>query len=722
LFTAAIILFSLFLSCRSQTAWKMPLDEVRNRLKDSSYSFLHSVPFDEYPVDEALKLGPEAPYYLSLILRDLDREEISLQMLELLAKKGSAFWRAEGVNLLLETLVEKEQYQEAEEVASTYLKREADSRHRAQIRKMYIESLYWQHRDEGVLQHLKGLFTDEEIEENADLSLFRAVSSCRLDTPGWTSLFRTLFLVHPTSAIHIRAFGFLEQDPARLARFSSDFRALLEAKFLLAVGKNTEGAELLQKALSQIKPEQLRGSKVIRELGFGYLFAGTFVQGAKQMEELAARFSETERLDALEMAGRLYRKARYRQRSIELLKTVSTETTDSLQRDRSLWFALDMSLSMPVKEALKDIERTITLWNDPSYFDDLLDRFVTTLTLQKNDQILLELYQICRTEASAYITSRLYFILLRKNHRDLQPPHPRDLRRSAETANALVRTLYYERLISYLERQTPHALVEEKTVAKGSQNAEAEKGLDEPMHAFFMGFFDYGLHHRGYRVLEMALQREGDGVPLHSLFRGAARLEEAGSFTEGMRLMNYYLVKKETAPNREEWRLAYPKVFRSLIEEAAENEGVPDWLLFSVVREESYFDPVTGSRAGAVGLMQLMPDTAQDMARLLKMKEYDLKNPEHSLRLGTRYLARLYERFGNWPRTLMAYNAGPTRARHWERAYRQLPEDMVVEHIPLPETRHFVRKILVSAMMYTLLYDEERDPSEVIRLFYPQIP
>jgi hypothetical protein len=47
---------------------------------------------------------------------------------------------------------------------------------------------------------------------------------------------------------------------------------------------------------------------------------------------------------------------------------------------------------------------------------------------------------------------------------------------------------------------------------------------------------------------------------------------------------------------------------------------------------------------------------------------------------------------------------------------------MVVEHIPLPETRHFVRKILVSAMMYTLLYDEERDPSEVIRLFYPQIP
>ena len=727
LFSATLIL--LLVSCKSQTVWKMPLENVRANLESRSYEFLQSITFADYPEGEVLKLGPEAPFYLALILSELDREEASQRMLRFLAKRGSPLWRAEAVNLLLKTLIEHNRYEEAEDLASIYLKRKKFPQHQDRIKKMYVESLYWQHRDQEALTRMEDLFTEEDISDDAELTLFRSVSSCRLDAPAWTSRFESLFLKHPLSTIHMRAYGFLEQDPARLARFSPHFRTLLHSKHLLASGEDLEGAKLLSGALleiSQTKPGALTDSEVIRELGYAHLLAGTFIDGVKVLEDLASRLGGAERLHAFEMAGRLCRKAGLKRRGIELLNTVSVETKDPKQRDRSLWFALDMSLSLSTQEGTGVIQRTISGWSDSSYFDDLLDRLISTLIERGDGQGLLDLYLMTHESGSPYITSRLYFILLRMNYKNLVPPTTRDHRRSAETANALVRSLYYERLVSHMQGKEPALLVsqarsETKSRIRKTTPGVAGRDPGEILNTVVMGYFDYGLYREGYRSLQNGLRQNEFSVPQETLVRSADRLEKMGYFTEGMRLMNHYLVREQPVPSHEDWKLAYPLAFKELIEKAANREEVPEWLLFSVVREESYFDPVAGSTAGAVGLMQLMSETAQDMARLLRMKEYDLKNSEHSLRLGTRYLARLHKRFESWARALMAYNAGPTRARRWGRIYGELTEEMMVESIPLPETRHFVRKVLVSAVMYTLLYGGDTKPEEVIRLFFPSL-
>lgn len=727
LFSAALIL--LLASCKSQTVWKMPLENVRANLESRSYEFLQSVTFADYPEREVLKLGPEAPFYLALILSELNRQEASQKMLRFLAKRGSPLWRAEAVNLLLKTLIEHNRYEEAEDLASVYLKRKKFPQHHDRIKKMYVESLYWQRRDQEVLTRIEDLFTEAEISDEAELTLFRSVSACRLDAPGWTARFGSLFLNHPLSTIHVRAYGFLEQEPARLARFSPQFRTLLHSKYLLASGKNPEGAKLFSRALleiSETNPEALTDSEVIRELGYAHLLAGTFIDGAKLLEDLASRLERIDRLHALEMAGRLYRKAGLRLKGIELLKTVSAETTDPKQKDRSLWFALDMSLSLSTKEGTGEIQRTIPEWSDSSYFDDLLDRLISILIERGDGQGLLELYHITHESGSPYITSRLYFILLRMNYKNLPPPVTRDHRRSAQTANALVRSLYYEYLVSHMQGKEPAPLVGQARSEPQSQIRKTVPGKpgpdpDEILNTVVMGYFDYGLYREGYKSVQNALRQNAFSVPQETLLRSADRLEKMGYFTEGMRLMNHYLVREEQVPSSEDWKLAYPLAFKELIEKTAAREEVPDWLLFSVIREESYFDPVAGSTAGAVGLMQLMSETAQDMARLLRMKEYDLNNPEHSLRLGTRYLVRLHKRFESWPRALMAYNAGPTRARRWGRIYGGLTEEMIAESIPLPETRHFVRKVLVSAAMYTLLYGGDTKPQEVIRLFFPSL-
>ncbi len=721
----AILILSVLLGgCTSQRVWEIPIEKVRADLRESRYGFLESIDLAEYPDGEVLRLGAEAPFYLALILKEQKRDAVAEQMLRLLCKRGSSHWRAEATNRLLTELLERDRYEEAAALASEYLKKKRFFRHYDRIKKMYVESLYWQYRDEEVLKNMHELFTEEEITADAELTLFRSVSSCRLDAPGWTSQFVSLFLKHPPSAIHARAYGFLEQEPSRLSGFAKESQDLLRSKYLLATGENLEGSILLNGVINEIartKPESLKNTDVIRELGYGYLLAGSFVEGAKALENLSSQLDGTEKLQALEMAGRLYRKAGLIQLGISHLKAVAGETRDPEQRDRSLWFVLDMSLAASEKQGVQEIERAISDWNDPSYFDDLMDRLISIMMERGDVEGLLGLYQRTYRASSPYTASRLYFILLRSNKENLPSPSIQDLRLSAETANALVRTLYYERLTSHMKGGEPAALVSDAEKQSGRKAEEKDSDRKKVFDSFVMGYFDYGLYGQGYQALQETLEQNPASVSLETLLESARRLEQAGYYTEAMRLMNYYLVKKPERPTHEEWKLAYPKAFGELIEEAAKKEKIPPWLLFSVVREESYFDSSAGSTAGAVGLMQLMEETAQDMAKLLRIKEYDLENPAHNLRLGARYLSRLHQRFESWPRALMAYNAGPSRVRRWGRRYNGLADEMIVESIPLPETRHFVRKVLVSALMYALLYNSDTKPEEVINLFYPSL-
>jgi soluble lytic murein transglycosylase len=187
-----------------------------------------------------------------------------------------------------------------------------------------------------------------------------------------------------------------------------------------------------------------------------------------------------------------------------------------------------------------------------------------------------------------------------------------------------------------------------------------------------------------------------------------------------MRIITVYLARQTLLPSREEAMIAFPRGYRELIEPLAKEEDIPPFLLYALVREESYFNPESESSAGARGLMQLMPVTAEEMARLLKIGKTDLSDPETNLRLGTYHFGRLYRRLENIPKALMAYNAGLSRVRSWENQYGDLTNELLVEVLPYAETRHYVRKIFVSSVFYGFLY-EGKEPGEILRFFYPDL-
>jgi soluble lytic murein transglycosylase len=187
-----------------------------------------------------------------------------------------------------------------------------------------------------------------------------------------------------------------------------------------------------------------------------------------------------------------------------------------------------------------------------------------------------------------------------------------------------------------------------------------------------------------------------------------------------MRLVSVSLAEERRLPHPEEAELLYPKAFSDFIEAGSDEEDIPSFLLYSLVREESFFDPDNESAAGAVGLTQLMEVTASDMARLLGIGEVDRRDPQTNLILGFHHFGRLYRRLEDIPKALAAYNAGLSRVRDWESRFADLPMDLFVEAIPFAETRHYVRKLLLSSVMYAWIYQGE-GPSSIAGLFFPEI-
>jgi soluble lytic murein transglycosylase len=162
-----------------------------------------------------------------------------------------------------------------------------------------------------------------------------------------------------------------------------------------------------------------------------------------------------------------------------------------------------------------------------------------------------------------------------------------------------------------------------------------------------------------------------------------------------------------TARNRKVWEALYPLRFRKLVEKSAARAKVDPDLLQALMREESRFNRHARSSTGAIGLAQLMPKTAREVARKLKLgpvTEGALADPALNIRLGGAYLGSLLSELGSVAHAVAAYNAGTQRVREWASARSDLDLDAWTEEIPFAETRTYVMRVLGSYGAYRLVY------------------
>ncbi len=188
---------------------------------------------------------------------------------------------------------------------------------------------------------------------------------------------------------------------------------------------------------------------------------------------------------------------------------------------------------------------------------------------------------------------------------------------------------------------------------------------------------------------------------------------EAGRFVAshatGRDLLRKYATAYPTDANRAAWELAYPRAFRTLIENAAKEFKLQPAVVWAICRSESGFNARVESHAAAIGLLQLILPTAQAMAKPLGLTAdaTTLRQPAVNVRLGARYLRALLDRFDREAQMAAGYNAGGGAVGRWRKQRGDWPMDLFVEAIPFRETRDYAKRVLSTIAVYRNLYDGE---------------
>ena len=165
------------------------------------------------------------------------------------------------------------------------------------------------------------------------------------------------------------------------------------------------------------------------------------------------------------------------------------------------------------------------------------------------------------------------------------------------------------------------------------------------------------------------------------------------------------------------WSILFPKSYWNDLTRYANANGLDPYLVASLIRQESEFNPQAVSRANAWGLMQLLPPVGKKLAKEVRLRHFNqdqLTNPTINLQLGTRYFKQMIDSFGGQVEyALAAYNAGSDRVKNWQGQgpYRDIHE--FVESIPFSETREYVQAIMRNATVYRLLYSKDVQTARV---------
>jgi soluble lytic murein transglycosylase len=227
-----------------------------------------------------------------------------------------------------------------------------------------------------------------------------------------------------------------------------------------------------------------------------------------------------------------------------------------------------------------------------------------------------------------------------------------------------------------------------------------------------------GLYEPAVRELEFARAKWGDSPGITATIAWANRQMAAsesgtsqfalarGSITLMKRAYPQFMAAGGEQLPREILTAIFPLEYWDLIKKNAALHNLDPYLVAGLMAQESTFVADIKSHAGAYGLMQMMPSTARQYARKLKLR-YSLRlltTPETNIRMGTMYLADKLREFGGVHLALASYNAGETPVRRWMRENAGLPQDEFIDSIPYPETQQYVKRLLGTAEDYRRLY------------------
>ncbi len=373
--------------------------------------------------------------------------------------------------------------------------------------------------------------------------------------------------------------------------------------------------------------------------------------------------------------------------------------------DNALWYYLKTAKTVSLEAAKDALKTYASTWQDPEYFEDFLRDLAADLLQGHYWDDFVEIYKLIQDYADpnsqaqyAYVSGRLIEETMAKN--------PFEGTGRLQAAQACYEKAYdgnhtalYYRFLAAEQLGIP---IEENIEKNSTLQFERDKALE----TLAIGYAEHALFDEAYKTYMAHYHDIGIecASELSKLFSKAAE-KDCTLHYDALSIISRAASRSDATLSKEVLNLLYPRPYLSEVQNAAETFGVNEDVLFGLIRTESYFDKTIASRAGATGLAQLMDATANDIAKKLKIKEFDLKDAQTNVNFGAYYLGNLTERLNNSiMMALFAYNGGIARVRRWQKAAKDLPVDLFLETIPFLETRDYGRKVLSAAALYGYLY------------------
>jgi soluble lytic murein transglycosylase len=462
---------------------------------------------------------------------------------------------------------------------------------------------------------------------------------------------------------------------------------------------------------------------LINDLGraFQYASSGTeglslFIQWENNLSD-SPEISDTPenlRFNLLFMAARIARRNGLSERAASLFEQVLAFAPDNEQSDASIWYILDLSLAGTSDIFIEKLDKFIPLWHNNNYFNDVLERFMQILVSRQDWKRIIRVFSVIRNTGAAvkagyawvigrvidgnYLINEEMILAAQAASSESPAVTASFFKRFAYTAlGDDVSSLLYYRSLSAFVLGEPFLVFPSET-----QTEETSSALE-----FLLGFFTHNMDEYAYNyIMRMEWELSAD-----ELRAAAFALQQAGMYFESIKLATRYVSGEGHKLNRQDMELLFPRAYTELVEKYAAETGVLPEMLFALIRTESAFQSDIVSSAGAVGLTQLIPETASEMAVRIRRAggpDYaangiDLNDPEQNIHIGAYYLNYLTTRFEDQLLSLLAYNGGMNRVRRW-RAASSFPVDLFLETISLNETRDYGRKVMSAAAVYKDLY------------------
>lgn len=395
-------------------------------------------------------------------------------------------------------------------------------------------------------------------------------------------------------------------------------------------------------------------------------------------------------------AGRLYEKSGSAQwkDALAFYDEARLCSFSELTYDRSLWYYLELSRKSDPRGTAEKLSGFSCTWHDNSYFDDFYDRLASDILSNYDWETFYQVLVDNEPFMSPAIRAKYAYISARLIDTGRIPSDD-----PLNIASGLYKTVFdnadygsYYYLLAHYVTETPFSINNVDETEGDTFTEQLLGGLVEHDYAELTLYY---LNRFCSSLSTPTIQRVYDYL-----------LSQEGAESNYLSLTSLALkTAKERKGDPTLMKLAFPAYYRTYVEAEARELSIEPWLLFALIHSESCFQADITSVAGANGLTQLMAPTAGDVARKLKVDEYDLTDAETNIRFGSFYLNELIGRLdGDILLAVFSYNAGITRVRNWKKQAPKLPYDIFLETLPYEETRLYGQKITRAAVMYNMLW------------------